>query len=829
MLLFAGFSVAAAPPRRVLIVQSFGGAAPPFTTHAIAFETELTQQLGEPVDLDEISLDMARYADPDMQEALVDYISKRLAKWHPDVVVPIGSPAGIFVAQNRDRLFPETPIVYCGLDRRRLPAEALQKDAAFVGENFNLPGFVEDILQLAPQTTNIVMVIGATPLEQYWQAAFRHEFEPFTNRVSFTWLNELSFDQMLERMRHLPPRSFVFLVLLLRDASGVSHNADDALKRIHAAANAPVNSIFQNQLGLGIVGGRLYPAEQEGIESARIAIRILHGEAASNFPPQIIGPVAPQYDWRELRHWGISEARLPPGSIVQFREPTLWERYQWRIIALITLLLAEAVLIFILLANLIERRRAEQSLVESENRFRNAADVAPVMIWMTGPDKLCTFVNKPWLEFTGRTLEQEKGNGWSEGVHPDDFQRCLKTYIDAFEGRLPFFMEYRLRRRDGEYRWICDTGRPRLDNQGNFAGYIGSCLDISEARRKSEALLESENRLRAILDTAVDGIITINDNGVIESVNAATEKIFGYAAAEMIGQNVSLLIPSSFRDEHNQYSFNFQNVDSSSGMGTDREVSGRRKDGSVFPMDLAVSRIELPDRRRLFTGFVRDITERKQAEHTAREFGGRLLHAQEMERARLARELHDDITQRMARLAIDVGRVESGRDGAGRCETMREVREGLVRLSEDVHALSYRLHPSTLGDLGLADALRAECERFARQASIPTEVKLVDLPATIPPDAALGLFRITQESLRNIDRHARSHTAAVSLRSLDGGLQLAVTDTGTGFNPGQQRHRPSLGLESMRERVRLLGGELDVESAPGHGTTILAWVPLTKG
>jgi PAS domain S-box-containing protein len=472
-----------------------------------------------------------------------------------------------------------------------------------------------------------------------------------------------------------------------------------------------------------------------------------------------------------------------------------------------------------------EEKRSQAALRESEARFRDVANTAPVLIWMSGTDKLCNFVNKGWLDFTGRTLEQDLGNSWAHSVHPDDLQKCLKIYTDAFDARQPFFMEYRLRRHDGEYRWICDTGKPRLDSQGNFVGYIGSCLDITQSRRKADALIESGNRLRAILDTAVDGIITINDSGVIESVNAATEKIFGYAAAEMIGQNVSMLMPASFRDEHDQYSFDFQHIDSSAIIGTDREVRGRRKDGSVFPMDLAMSRIDLPGRR-LFTGFVRDITERKQSEKVAREFGGRLLHAQEGERARLARELHDDITQRMARLAIDVGRVESGRDGAGRSETMREVREGLVRLSEDVHALSYRLHPSTLGDLGLADALRAECERFSRQASIPTEVKLVDLPATIPPDAALSLFRITQESLRNIDRHAHSHTAAVSLRSLDGGLQLAVTDTGIGFDPGQQRHRPSLGLESMRERVRLLGGELDIESAPGHGTTILAWVPL---
>jgi PAS domain S-box-containing protein len=678
---------------------------------------------------------------------------------------------------------------------------------------------------VAPATTNIAVVIGATPLERFWADAFRREWAPFTNRVGFTWLNDLPFDQMLNRVSKLPPRSFIFVILLLRDASGVSHNTDEVLKRIHAVANAPVNSVYQHQLGLGIVGGRLYRADVEGAEAAHLAIRILHGEPASSFPPKIIGPEAPQYDWRELRRWGISDRALPPGSLVQFREPTAWERYRWRIIAVVSLLLVEAILIFVLMANLIRRRRAERSLAESEARFRIAADSAPIVIWMTGLDKLCTFVNKPWLEFTGRTLEQVLGNGWAESLHPDELQKCLTIYFDAFDARQPFCMEYRLRRHDGQYRWVSDSGTPRYDAQGNFNGYIGSCIDITESRRKADALMESENRLRAILDTAVDGIITINDNGVIESVNAATEKIFGYTAAELIGRNIGLLMPSPVREGHDQYSFPFQQLDSPTIIGIDREVTGRRKDGSVFPMDFAMSRIELPGRR-IFTGFVRDITERKAAERAGRDFGGRLLRAQEGERARLARELHDDITQRMARLAIDVGRIEFGRDGAGHSETMREVREGLVRLSEDVHALSYRLHPSTLGDLGLADALKAECERFSRQASVPTEVKLGELPRAIPPDAAISLFRIAQEALRNIGRHAHSDTAAVSLRPLDGGLQLAITDTGVGFDPGQQRQRPSLGLSSMRERVRSLGGELDIESTPGHGTTVLAWVPI---
>ena len=125
----------AAEPKRVLLIHSFGSATPPFTVESTAFETELVEKMGERVDLDEVSLDMARYADRDMQEAIVDYLQKRQAKWRPDLVVPIGSPAGIFVANYRDRLFPETPILYATLDRRLLPPGALDKNAAYIGQD----------------------------------------------------------------------------------------------------------------------------------------------------------------------------------------------------------------------------------------------------------------------------------------------------------------------------------------------------------------------------------------------------------------------------------------------------------------------------------------------------------------------------------------------------------------------------------------------------------------------------------------------------------------------------------------------------------------------
>jgi signal transduction histidine kinase len=159
---------------------------------------------------------------------------------------------------------------------------------------------------------------------------------------------------------------------------------------------------------------------------------------------------------------------------------------------------------------------------------------------------------------------------------------------------------------------------------------------------------------------------------------------------------------------------------------------------------------------------------------------------------------------------------------------MRTIREGLVRLSEDVHALSYRLHPSILEDLGLVEALKAECKHFSQTCSIRLEANAREIPERLPRDVALCLFRITQEALRNTARHARASEVAVRLRLLDGGLQLTVTDNGTGFDSEKHHTRTSLGHASMRQRVALLGGEVDIDSSPSRGTTIRAFVPVKE-
>jgi PAS domain S-box-containing protein len=401
------------------------------------------------------------------------------------------------------------------------------------------------------------------------------------------------------------------------------------------------------------------------------------------------------FDWRELRRWNIPVDRLPAQSIVQFREPTFWERNRWRVIATISISAVQTLLIAALMVNRRKRRRAEQALVESSNR------------------------------------------------------------------------------------------------------------------------------LIATLNTAVEAVIAVSPPNRVEFVNSAAEKMFGYTAAEMIDHDIGRFIPAAYQRE------SLTHAASLTPPTAPRETAGRRKDGSTFAIELAINEVITADRRYL-TYFVLDLTERKRSEEMTREFSRRLLRAQEAERARLARELHDDITQRLARLAIDTSRLIYEKDKAARDKTTTELREELGRLSEDVHSLAYRLHPSLLERLGLVEALRSECQRFSRQEPIKVSTRLDEIGEPIPADVALCIFRVAQEALRNVARHAHAKTVDVSLRPSNGGLWLAIRDTGAGFRYGSEIQRNGLGLSSMRERVRLIGGHLKVVSEPGGGTTVSAWAPLQE-
>jgi PAS domain S-box-containing protein len=256
-------------------------------------------------------------------------------------------------------------------------------------------------------------------------------------------------------------------------------------------------------------------------------------------------------------------------------------------------------------------KKAEIALRESEQRFRVITDATPILVWMSGTDKLCYYFNKSWLDFVGRTLEQESGNGWAEGVHPDDFDRCLQIYVTNFDARRPFEMEYRLKHHSGEYRWILDHGVPRYSADGTFEGYVGGCLDIHD--QKEAAVVRS--RLAAIVESSDDAIISKDLRGMVTSWNRGAESIFGYTAQEMIGQSILKVIPPELQHDEQRILQTIARGERIQHFETVRMT----KDGRRVDVSLTISPVR--DENGAIVGaakFARDISQRKANERALR-------------------------------------------------------------------------------------------------------------------------------------------------------------------------------------------------------------------
>ncbi len=259
------------------------------------------------------------------------------------------------------------------------------------------------------------------------------------------------------------------------------------------------------------------------------------------------------------------------------------------------------------ITDITERKRETASLLESEARFRTMADSAPVLIWIARPDKFFHYFNKGWLEFTGRTMKQEIGNGWIANIHPEDFQRCFATYASSFDARKEFSMEYRLRRFDGEYRWLLDHGVPLYDQQNNFLGYIGSCIDITPRK-----LVEADLRIASTAFESQEAMAITDKNKIILRVNQAFVRVTGYSVEEAVGKTPSLL--KSGRQDDRFYQAMWESLCRDGHW--QGEIWNRRKNGEIYPEWLNITAVT--DESGQVTNYVAsfsDITARKMAEH----------------------------------------------------------------------------------------------------------------------------------------------------------------------------------------------------------------------
>jgi two-component system, NarL family, sensor histidine kinase UhpB len=380
-----------------------------------------------------------------------------------------------------------------------------------------------------------------------------------------------------------------------------------------------------------------------------------------------------------------------------------------------TCLAAIAVLAATIAALLIQRRTLRQTV----EQFRLRADQAPVLIWTARPDTTLDYLNGFCEQLTGRPVDELREKGWLDFVHPEDVDRCVATYVPAFEARRPFLLEYRLRHANGDYRWFLASGVPKHGRDGRFAGYVGCDVDITERK-------QAEDRIRA-----------------------------SQVALEASHQEIQYL-------------------------------------------------------------------------------AGRLIGAQEVERARIARDLHDDVSQQLAGLSIAFSGLKQR---LGEHHASEELRQELVELQQQAHTLarnvrqlSHDLHPTVLQHLGLVKGLTSYCGEFGRAHGVTITCTAEGDFGAFTPDAALCVYRIAQEALRNVVAHAGASRADVRLTRTDAQAQITIADDGRGFDADRRVDRNAgLGLVSMAERARVIGGTVRIVSRTNHGTQVQATIPMNGG
>jgi PAS domain S-box-containing protein len=484
-----------------------------------------------------------------------------------------------------------------------------------------------------------------------------------------------------------------------------------------------------------------------------------------------------------------------------------------------------------------EVKRSQEALRKERNFITTVLDAAStLMVVVLDREKRIVHFNRACQELTGYTLEEVKGRPRDLLMQPEEIAQMNASFEELLHAK---------QRRDQCY-WVAKDGRRRLiawsnavtfDDRGLVEYVIRTGIDVTERQEAKEQAQESEATMRALLETAAQAVVAVRRDGRIVLVNAAAETMFGYQREELIGLKVGDLVPQRSREQHAGYQAEYFRQPQNRPMGVAQDLAGVRKNGTEFPIEVSLGHVETRDGT-LAVAFVFDITERKrsrdaleQSEARLRSLTAGLLAAQEEERKRLSRDLHDDLNQRMAMLAVGVAELEAGLpDSAGAIrEHLLNLETSLKGVSNDLRRTAYQLHPSVLEHLGLAAALEAYCEDVSKLGKIKARFKQHNVPEHIPEAAALCLYRVAQESLGNAVKHSGATRASVNLTGRENELILTISDTGRGFDPSEARKKGGLGLVSMEERVRLAEGILAIRTRPGDGTHVTIRIPLKTG
>jgi PAS domain S-box-containing protein len=663
-----------------------------------AIEPSIRSRVPGPITFYDAYLDDRIVEEDSHRESQAETFRRRYSNVKMDVVIACNPQAFHFAVEYRDKIFPGVPIVFTAIGKHEFEREKISEGVTGLITPLGFRETIDLALRLQPDTRSIAVVAGVTAWDADFLGIVHSELVRYQSRVNEIDLVGAPDPQLLKRVDSLPPHTIVLFQVYPQFSNQPDFGTWDLLTEI--AQRRPTYSVFPRLCINGCIGGAFENNGEESLTLAELASRILLGEKPENVPIVYASDFHKQVDWRALERWHISESALPPGSIVLYRDPSLWERGRKYFLIGLSIIVVQALLIFGLLWQRAQKKKTESALRKSEEKFSKSFRHSPLAIT----------------------------------------------------------------------------------------------------------------------------IVSASDHRYLE-VNEAFEQQTGWKRIEVIGKTaleLSLWVDSDQRSLFIQQLLAHGNVQ-------DIEFHFRRKDGQIRT---ALGSAELIDvnTQPCALSVVADITERKRAEEALASLSGRLIEAQEAERTRIARELHDDINQRLAMVAVNLKTLkrdlpnpeaETGQRIEGVCAQVSE-------LESDVQSLSHRLHSSKLEYLGLEAASSSFCRELSERQNAKIDFRCQGSLDEVSAEVSLCLFRVLQEALHNALKYSGVDQFQVSLIGTSNEIRMQVHDSGAGFDPDIARNGHGLGLTSMKERLRLVHGQLAIESKPQFGTTVIARVPLTS-
>jgi PAS domain S-box-containing protein len=476
-----------------------------------------------------------------------------------------------------------------------------------------------------------------------------------------------------------------------------------------------------------------------------------------------------------------------------------------------------------LVTNVTERKLAEEAIKESEMRYRRIVETTNEGVWLLDSKLRTSYVNRQMAGMLGYEPGDMVGRSVFDFYFPEDVDQ-KKQVLTRREQGVREQLEERLRRRDGSELWVRMSATPVVREDCEFDGAFAMVCDITERKLAEEAIKESEQRFRLVADSAPVMIWMSGLDKRPTYFNRPWLDFTGQSEADLQSGLAGIVHPEDYSKCQDIYCRGFDQRQPFA-----KECRLKRHDGQYrWMLDIGVPRFHEDGSFAGYIGSCVDITEQKLAEEALSSISRRLIDAQEQERSRIARELHDDINQRLALVAMGLDRQRGDLR-----TTTRDMRSAMGKaikqisdIVSDVHMISHRLHSSKLDTVGLAAAAAGFCRELSKQQNVEVDFQCDGIARELPEALAICMFRVLQEALQNAVRHSGAKHFKVSLAECTNQIALTICDEGRGFNPAEALKGSGLGLVSMIERLKLAGGELLIDAGPKRGTTIRASVPF---